>query len=121
VSYVAVIDVPNADGRLQPGGTATVDLATARRNDVVRIPNAALAFRPSTDVFAALGQEPPDLEALRESASGEDGRTAIVWTFDGRAFTPIAVNVGIADETWTELASGPLAAGDRLVTNASVR
>ena len=59
VSYVTVIDVPNPDLKLKPGMTAAVTIETARADEVVRVPNAALRFRPTEEVFAALGQAPP--------------------------------------------------------------
>lgn len=59
VTYATVIDVPNEDLRLKPGMTANVSIEIARRDDVLRVPNLALRFRPTEDVFAALGQEPP--------------------------------------------------------------
>ena len=40
--------------------TATVTLEIARRDDVVRIPNAALRFRPTPQMFAALNQPVPE-------------------------------------------------------------
>jgi hypothetical protein len=63
VTYATVIDVPNPDLKLKPGMTATVNIEVARRDDVLRIPNAALRFRPTSDIFAALGQPtPPELQ-----------------------------------------------------------
>jgi HlyD family secretion protein len=59
VTYATVIDVPNAELKLKPGMTANVTIEVARRTDVVRIPAAALRFRPTPEIFAALGQEPP--------------------------------------------------------------
>ncbi|MGE5815122.1 MAG: efflux RND transporter periplasmic adaptor subunit [Acidobacteriota bacterium] len=59
VTYVTVIDVPNNDLRLKPGMTANVQIQIATRNSVLRVPNTALRFRPTTDIFAALGQTPP--------------------------------------------------------------
>ena len=56
VSYVTIIDVANPDLTLKPGMTASVTIETARADDVVRVPNAALRFRPSDEVLAALGQ-----------------------------------------------------------------
>jgi hypothetical protein len=55
--------VPNPDLRLKPGMTANVNIEIARKNNVLRIPNAALRFRPTADMFAALNQEvPPELQ-----------------------------------------------------------
>ena len=59
VTYATVIDVPNNDLRLKPGMTANVQIQIATRNNVLRVPNTALRFRPTTDIFAALGQTPP--------------------------------------------------------------
>ena len=60
VTYATVIEVPNPQLKLKPGMTANVNIEIARRNDVVRVPNAALRFRPTNEIFAALGQAPPE-------------------------------------------------------------
>src|SRR2546422_5654688 len=52
-TYGTVIDVPNAQLKLKPGMTANVKIEIAKRSDALRIPNAALRFRPTTDLFAA--------------------------------------------------------------------
>ena len=59
VTYATVIDAPNPELKLKPGMTATITLEIARRENVLRIPNAALRFRPDPDVFAALNQPVP--------------------------------------------------------------
>src|SRR5262245_9671202 len=46
VTYDTVIEVNNADLKLKPGMTANVSIITARKEDVVKMPNAALRFRP---------------------------------------------------------------------------
>ena len=46
VTYTTVIDVPNADMKLRPGMTANVTIVVDRRADVLKVPNAALRFRP---------------------------------------------------------------------------
>ncbi|HCQ98171.1 MAG TPA: efflux RND transporter periplasmic adaptor subunit [Acidobacteria bacterium] len=61
VTYATVIDVPNNELKLKPGMTATVTLEIARSEDTLRVPNAALRFRPTPDMFAALNQPVPDL------------------------------------------------------------
>jgi HlyD family secretion protein len=60
VTYATVIDVPNEDLRLKPGMTANVSIEIARRDDVLRVPNMALRFRPTDEMFEALGQDPPE-------------------------------------------------------------
>lgn len=46
VSYVTLVRVPNRDGKLLPGMTANVTIVTASRDSALRVPNAALRFRP---------------------------------------------------------------------------
>ena len=76
VTYATVIDVPNPNLTLKPGMTATVTLEIARRDDVVRIPNAALRFRPTPQMFAALNQPVP--EELEGGRGGRGGSAAAV-------------------------------------------
>ncbi|MCU1386076.1 MAG: hypothetical protein JWL71_4773 [Acidobacteria bacterium] len=71
-TYGTVIDVPNAQLKLKPGMTANVKLEIAKRSDVLRVPAAALRFRPSPDVFAALNQPVPP-EALATGGRGGRG------------------------------------------------
>ena len=59
VTYQTVIDVPNPGLKLKPGMTANVNIEIARRTNVVRVPNTALRFRPTAEIFTALGQTPP--------------------------------------------------------------
>lgn len=63
VTYSTVIDVPNPELKLKPGMTANVNIEVARRDNVLRVPNAAIRFRPTKDIFDALNQAmPPELE-----------------------------------------------------------
>ena len=71
VTYATVIDVPNNDLRLKPGMTATVTLEIARREDVLRVPNSALRFRPTPDMFAVLNQPVPEI--LQRGGDGRPG------------------------------------------------
>jgi HlyD family secretion protein len=74
VTYATVIDVPNPDLRLKPGMTANVNVEIARRSNVLRVPNTALRFRPTNEIFAALGQAVPPGSGRGELA--EAGRAA---------------------------------------------
>ena len=60
VTYATVISVPNNDLRLKPGMTANVNVEISRASNALRIANSAIRFRPSNEVFAALGQTPPE-------------------------------------------------------------
>ncbi len=46
VTYPVMLDVPNQDLKLKPGMTANVLVPVDVRKDVLRVPNAALRFRP---------------------------------------------------------------------------
>src|SRR5205085_4593569 len=46
VNYISVVEVDNADLKLRPGMTANASIIIAQRHDVLRLPNAALRFRP---------------------------------------------------------------------------
>src|SRR6185503_3620476 len=65
-----VITVPNPDRSLLPGVTANVRVQVDRREDALRVPNAALRFRPPAD-----GTEPAQPRA-RAGADDSSGRAA---------------------------------------------
>lgn len=62
VTYTVVVAVPNPDGRLLPGMTANVKLIVAEKPSVLKVPNAALRFRP-------VGADVPDPAAPRGAGS----------------------------------------------------
>ena len=62
VTYNVVIDVENPDELLKPGLTAQVRIITANRPDALRIPTAALRYRPSDFEIA--------MDALKKKLSG---------------------------------------------------
>jgi len=55
VTYTVVVNTPNASGRLLPGMTATLRIITDIRNDALRVPNAALRWRPAGSTGTASG------------------------------------------------------------------
>jgi HlyD family secretion protein len=75
VTYTVVVAVANPSGKLVPGMTANVKLVTAEKASVLKVPNAALRFRPAgieAPAFdapaggGAPGGSPPSLEQIRE-------------------------------------------------------
>jgi HlyD family secretion protein len=76
-TYSVVIDVPNPQLKLKPGMTANVAIEVASRDEAVLVPNPALRFRPTAEMFTALGQPapPPAARASRQS-DGARNRTA---------------------------------------------
>jgi HlyD family secretion protein len=120
VSYAAMIDVDNPDERLRPGMTAEVLVQGIRHDNVTRLPDNALSFRPSADVLKVLGQPEPSVGELA-SPGDTTAKPRAVWKFDGKRFTAIPVRVGLADDQWTELMTGAVHAGDVVVTRADVQ
>ena len=54
VTYDAVIDVDNSEHLLRPGMTANVTFVLAQVTDAIKIPNAALRFKPSREAMTAM-------------------------------------------------------------------
>lgn len=91
VTYTVVVAVANPAARLVPGMTASVRFVTEQKDDVLKVPNAALRFRPP----GAPGSTTPVVWVL-----GADGRPAAV-----------PVTLGITDGTSTEIVRGDVQAG----------
>jgi HlyD family secretion protein len=112
VTYDAVIDVDNSSGLLKPGMTASVSVVYAERSNAVRVPNAALRFRPDTATLAAMpGTTVP-------ATSRADDR--VVWVLRGDKASPLVVQTGISDGTFTEVVGGGVSPGELAVLEASV-
>ena len=77
VNYVAIVDVDNGDLKLRPGMTANASVITAKRENVVRLPNAALRFRPPEGAAVAPPEhgEQAAPAAGGERPSGTEGRS----------------------------------------------
>ena len=71
-SYGTIIAVPNPDLKLKPGMTTTLRVEVAHHADVLRVPNVAIRFRPTAEVFAALNQPVP-ADAQFGGRSGRGG------------------------------------------------
>jgi HlyD family secretion protein len=109
-TYTVVIDVANVEQKLKPGLTANATIVIDSREDVVRVPNAALRFRPTAATFEAFAQPAPDAPTGRGSA-------AKVWVHAEGGLREVPVRLGLADGSNTELIDGALEPGMELVTN----
>jgi HlyD family secretion protein len=136
VTYDAVVDVANPDLKLKPGMTATATFVYAEKDDVLRIPNAALRFRPPPGFGGDRkgGSGPRGAGGLTERAEAAEGevggavprrpeggeaRGRTVWVMRGERPAPVRIRTGISDGTVTEVVSGDLHEGDAVVTDAS--
>ena len=75
VTYDVVIEVGNPDLKLRPGMTANASLITAERSGVLKIPNAALRFRPPDS--ANKGIKPTATNATQAAKAGGTNGTAV--------------------------------------------
>jgi HlyD family secretion protein len=128
VTYDAVIDVTNAELKLKPGMTANVTFVYAEQDDVLRVPNAALRFRPSPELLGAMNgggkgrgngpaaEGPAARGSGRPGGGSPDRRT--VWLLDGEQPKSVQIRTGISDGTLTELVEGEVKPGDTVVTDA---
>lgn len=99
VTYTAIISAQNPDLLLYPGMTATLRITVNRSGEVLKIPTEALRFRPS----AALDTAAPG-DAATIWVPGGDGRPA-----------PVAVGIGLSDESSAEVRTGPVAEGQPVI------
>ena len=116
VTYDAVIDVDNSDLALRPTMTANVTFVYATEADVVRVPNAALRFKPDPATVAAMTAGGGTSAAHDDLAVDQ----RVLWTLTGSRAAPHVVRVGITDGMLTQLAEGDVRAGDRVVSEAIV-
>lgn len=97
VTYDVVLGFKNKELLLKPGMTATVLIETARRDEILRIPDRALRFAPS-----------------RSSRDAEPGRQHVWVLRDGHP-QQVAVKLGLDDEGNSELVDGDLREGDLVI------
>jgi HlyD family secretion protein len=110
VTYSAIIDAPNPTLELKPGMTATLAVEIARRDNVLRVPVAALRFKPDTEVMAHyVGPQAPVAPAAGKG----------VWVMNGATIAPVAVTTGISDGTQTEITGTSVAEGALVVTRSA--
>ncbi len=119
VTYAGVIDVPNPELKLKPGMTATVDIETARRDNVLRVPSAALRFAPTEEMWTALGQPNPSPSPAAPSRrkATDSGR---LWIDESGHLAGRDVKIGFSNGTFTELLTADLAEGSPVVTNIAL-
>lgn len=119
VTYDVVIAVANEDKVLLPGMTAYVRINTQKHKDVLRVPTAALRFRPPEG--ARVVESKTDDKAA-EAAPGNGERrprgrrqTGQVWLDTKKGLRAIPVRLGLSDRQYTEISGGDLKAGDAVV------
>lgn len=111
VTYDVIVKVDNADLKLKPGMTANISIIVASKSDVLRIPNGALRFKLA-DGPADRRPAGPD----QKSRQREKGRS--VWVLDNTTPRRLTITTGISDGLSTELLSGELREGQRVIVES---
>jgi HlyD family secretion protein len=117
VTYNVVVAVDNQDLRLKPGMTANVSIIVAQKDQVLKVPSAALRFTPPGDrgetraVRAeASGAERP------QGGAGSNASMKTIWKLSQTGEPePVLIQAGISDGVSTEVLSGSLAEGDQVI------
>ena len=113
VTYTVVISTDNGDLALLPGMTATVRIVIAEKADVLKVPKAALRFRPS-------GTRSGTVPLTRKEGGRVEGKPGVVWVpGEGGRPMPVAIRTGTSDGSATEVVSGPLIAGQGVIIGAT--
>ena len=130
VTYECILEVDNSGRLLRPGMTATADIITQEVSGAILVPNLALRFTPAaqTEDAASKGDSqrslisrimprPPRRQVKRKqgnnAASAKSGRK--VWVLEDGVPEAKAVVVGVSDGVNTQIASGDIKAGDRVL------
>jgi HlyD family secretion protein len=120
VTYDVVVAVDNPDQVLMPGMTAYVNITVAQRKDALLVPNAALRFRPAENT-GKQGSRPGASEGKgeREGKGGKDkgevAQTGTVYVLENGQPKAIHVTLGITDSHMTEVLSGEIKEGDKVI------
>jgi len=126
VSYSATLSVANGDLQLRPGMTATADIITSAKTDVLLVPNAALRFKPAatgasanSGIAGALIPRGPRRGGAG-STKGETvkrGGSQTVYVADATGMPqPVQITTGESNGTMTEVIGGDLKVGDKVIT-----
>jgi HlyD family secretion protein len=131
VTYPVVVEAPNPELKLLPGMTATISFRIEEREDVVKVPNTALRFYPEEkrvhpkDRAILKGErwEQEDDSELEIELSAEEKAELRrnrsrrhVWVMEGQFLRAVEVVTGIEDSKYSELVTGDLKEGQKLVT-----
>jgi HlyD family secretion protein len=119
VTYDAVVGVANAQAGflLMPGMTATVNIVTEQRSNVLRVPDQAFRFAPG-----GLGSVAPAQPGQATPAEGAPPRVGAgaaaplrVWVLSGGKPVVKEVRAGLDDGTYSEIVAGDLRQGDAVI------
>ena len=121
VTYTAYLDVENTNLLLRPGMTASATISTARKDDVLLVPNSALRFKPRVEQDeSSFRMGPPHRSNAQKVAKDEGGqarRQRTIYVLRNGQPQPVAVTTGLTDGSRTEVISGEIAEGEAVVVD----
>jgi len=120
VTYPVIIVADNPQEKLLPSMTADVSIEVARIEGALKLPNAALRFKPESATAAAGGSGGGASGGKRSSPAGSSKPAHEVWVqTPGGGLQPVKVTLGISDGTHTQVLEGKLKEGQEVVTGVS--
>ena len=112
VTYTVLIAAENVDQALFPGMTATIHIVVESVQDVLKIPNAALRFKPPED---AVRQQTSGIS----SADADALASTVVWVLAANGEpSSLEIRTGAMGEFSSELVDGPLTEGDAVIVRS---
>ncbi len=119
VTYVVVVSVDNRELKLKPGMTANVNIETARKENVLKIPAAALRFKPQKDKEKGGAKGPRVAAGTRDSGKKAD-QTVFM---PGKDNKPVAVSIrtGLSNDGQVEVTEGNLKENDEVIVEQKVQ
>ena len=122
VTYIVDIDVPNPDKLLIPYLTANVQFVVEDIRDAFLVSNAALRFRPETELVsaeqkAAFERMQPELAA---PAQNGQKKKAVVWELRDNLLYPHLVTRGESNGMLTAITGETLREGMEIVSTAQI-
>jgi len=122
VTYVTVLEVTNPNLKLKPGMTANVSIVVDRRTNVLKLPNAALRFRPPRGAGSAKVEGPATLDLDSKRPRGPQLKTRkksgerTVYVLKDGSSRGVSARFGISDGRDTEVIEG-LGEGEDVVVD----
>ncbi|MBI5116403.1 efflux RND transporter periplasmic adaptor subunit [Candidatus Poribacteria bacterium] len=114
VTYPVIINAENPGEKLFPNMTANISCEVARRENVLKLPNSALRFKPPENAARAGSRSPTRNPEAK--ASPEQGNRSEIWTPGPEGPKAVSVTLGIADGFFTEVLAGELREGQEVIT-----
>jgi HlyD family secretion protein len=108
VTYDVVVGVDNFAHLLMPGMTATARIVTDQRDDALRVPDQALRFSSSQ---MAQAHRPSQTSDRAASGTGKNQ----VWVLRNGQPVSVPLDIGLDDDTYTEVRGGNLKPGDQVI------